>query len=492
MTLVVPSQALAAPQPPSTVGAALSWLRAQQLPDGGYAGFSATSDPGATADAAVAFAAAGVDPDLVARDGTSIDQFLTSVAAQYGNTTGGAAKLTLAAVAGGLDPRAIGGVDLVAQMQRVYDAATGLYDQQLFVHAYAILALTAADQPVPPAALRALVTRQASNGGWGFTGSTDPSQADSNTTAVAIEALIAAGDRSNAAVDAGLGYLRAAQTADGSFVYQVGAESPPVGDANSTALAVQALIADGQDPNSDTWGRAVDALIRFQNPSGAFRYRDDTPGNNFLATAQALPAIAGKALPIRPGLGFGHASTRQRAMAPSAPKPGCNWVPQTQHNLCAGFRAFWLQFGGLAVYGYPLTDEFVENGITVQYFERARFEWHPGAWPAHYDVELGLLGDEITAGRRSSASFLGARPSEDGDCLYFPATDHNLCAGFRAYWEHFGGLAVYGMPITEEFTENGLRVQYFERARLEWHPRLAPSHYDVLPGRVGAELLEAH
>jgi Tol biopolymer transport system component len=34
-----------------------------------------------------------------------------------------------------------------------------------------------------------------------------------------------------------------------------------------------------------------------------------------------------------------------------------------------------------------------ENGLIVQYFQRARFEWH-GEHPAAYRVQLGLLGDE--------------------------------------------------------------------------------------------------
>ena len=36
---------------------------------------------------------------------------------------------------------------------------------------------------------------------------------------------------------------------------------------------------------------------------------------------------------------------------------------------------------------------------TVQYFERQRFEWHPGAWPDRYDVLLGRLGAQLLAGR---------------------------------------------------------------------------------------------
>jgi len=30
----------------------------------------------------------------------------------------------------------------------------------------------------------------------------------------------------------------------------------------------------------------------------------------------------------------------------------------------------------------------------VQYFERARFEWHPGSAPGRFDVLLGRLGAE--------------------------------------------------------------------------------------------------
>ncbi len=173
---------------------------------------------------------------------------------------------------------------------------------------------------------------------------------------------------------------------------------------------------------------------------------------------------------------------------PAAPKAGCTYFPQTQHNLCAGFQAYWNQFGGLAIYGYPLTEEFQQNGVTVQYFERARFEWHPGAWPARYDVLLGLLGNELTVGR-SGTAFQPAAASNSTDCTYFAATGHNLCGTFRTFWNEFGGLAVFGMPISEPFQENGVTVQYFERQRFELHPGAWPQHHDVLLGRVGAEVL---
>ena len=56
----------------------------------------------------------------------------------------------------------------------------------------------------------------------------------------------------------------------------------------------------------------------------------------------------------------------------------------------------WQNNGGLFVNGYPITDEFEQQlpdgkAYTVQYFERARFEFHPEN-PPPYNVLLGALG----------------------------------------------------------------------------------------------------
>lgn len=73
------------------------------------------------------------------------------------------------------------------------------------------------------------------------------------------------------------------------------------------------------------------------------------------------------------------------------------YFPETGYSVSGGFRAYWEQFGGLAIFGYPITGEYQQNGVTVQLFERARFEWHPGSWPERFDVQLGLLGVELLA-----------------------------------------------------------------------------------------------
>jgi hypothetical protein len=172
-------------------------------------------------------------------------------------------------------------------------------------------------------------------------------------------------------------------------------------------------------------------------------------------------------------------------------RPNVTFFPETGHTLRGGFRAYWNQFGGLAVFGFPLTEEFQENGLTVQYFERARFEWHPGAYPARYDVLLGRLGAIVATARGLNGTAAFQPKAANPSCTFYPQTGHNLCGGFRAYWNQFGGLAVYGFPISDEFKDpvTGLTVQYFERQRFEWQPGTWPERYDVLLGRLGYEAL---
>src|SRR3954447_1378119 len=81
--------------------------------------------------------------------------------------------------------------------------------------------------------------------------------------------------------------------------------------------------------------------------------------------------------------------------------PNVLYFPVVGHSLQGGFRTYWEAHGGLEQFGYPLTEEFwatppgsLGPNYTTQYFERARFEWHPENKPP-YDVLLGLLGTEV-------------------------------------------------------------------------------------------------
>jgi hypothetical protein len=74
---------------------------------------------------------------------------------------------------------------------------------------------------------------------------------------------------------------------------------------------------------------------------------------------------------------------------------------QTGHTLGGVFKTYWEQHGGLAQFGYPITEEYPEVSLTdgktyiTQYFERARFENHPENKGTQYEVLQGLLGREM-------------------------------------------------------------------------------------------------
>ncbi len=192
-----------------------------------------------------------------------------------------------------------------------------------------------------------------------------------------------------------------------------------------------------------------------------------------------------------------------RLPPPATPDPNRTYFPETGHYLAYGFRNYWQANGGLFVFGYPITEEFLEisptdgKAYTVQYFERARFEYHPEHRGTPYEVLLGLLGTQVTRGHNHPA-FNPVPPVESTqDRLYFPETGHTLSYGFKQYWERYGGLPVFGYPISEEFTEvnpidgKAYTVQYFERARFEYHPEYRGTPYEVLLGLLGTQVLKA-
>ncbi len=177
--------------------------------------------------------------------------------------------------------------------------------------------------------------------------------------------------------------------------------------------------------------------------------------------------------------------------------PNRVYFSQTGHYLSYGFLDYWRAHGGVQIFGYPLTEEINDHatGLTVQYFERAVFEWH-GDQPEGSRVELRRLGADLTQGR-ADAAFNKISAVSDNSCNFYSETGHRLCNGFRAYWQDNGGLAVFGFPISEEFTEKNpdtgksYTVQYFERARFEWHPENQGTPSEVLLGRLGAQAAQS-
>lgn len=89
------------------------------------------------------------------------------------------------------------------------------------------------------------------------------------------------------------------------------------------------------------------------------------------------------------------------ALTPVTPEQpaGRVYFVETQHSVGGPFLSYWQQEGGLEVFGYPLSEEYLgvspENGqvYRMQLFQRARFELHEDR-PAGEQVVLSLLGSE--------------------------------------------------------------------------------------------------
>lgn len=197
------------------------------------------------------------------------------------------------------------------------------------------------------------------------------------------------------------------------------------------------------------------------------------------------------------------------AMAPVPPGPMSSdqiYFPQTQHTLRGEFRRYWEQNGGLAIFGYPISEPFTERtvdgaNVTVQYFQRHRLELRPEN-PPPYQILLSRIGDHVLL-IQGRSWFTFPRSIHQEGCLFFPGTGHSVCDPFLSYWRTHGleldgnpsvsfeeSLALFGQPISQPQVEEiepgvSVTVQWFERARFEEHDRV------VLLGLLGEELVRA-
>ena len=200
---------------------------------------------------------------------------------------------------------------------------------------------------------------------------------------------------------------------------------------------------------------------------------------------RTTPDNIGTVLSTRFNIKFAYPYTRRHAPL-NLPNGQSVYFEQTGHNIRHGFLKYFNENGGVATFGLPLTEEFVHKGWTIQYFEKARMEFHPDKAGTRYEVQLGLINTELTTPRRP---FTGDVPFQSvPQHRFFPETGHSVHFSFLEFWEKQGGLDRFGYPISQEVTENGRTVQHFQRARFEYYPD-APLDKRVQLASVGTELL---
>lgn len=201
----------------------------------------------------------------------------------------------------------------------------------------------------------------------------------------------------------------------------------------------------------------------------------------------------------------------------------CAYFQATQLTIAGKIYRYWQQNGGLSVFGYPISpascipnpDPNGSGQLFAQWFERQRMEYHPENAGTKYEILLGRLGAERAAAPQGSSvdapqkAFETVGGASDGSCVFFPQTKHQICGELGRYYFFDGSqaalpprpgapasqlspLELLGYPVTEAFATtcdgNPCTVQYTERARLEYQPKIADEKYKVLQGLLGNEI----
>lgn len=208
-------------------------------------------------------------------------------------------------------------------------------------------------------------------------------------------------------------------------------------------------------------------------------------------TAQLTNGPTATPLGLTTGAGQQVGSQTGRGPASEGDVDALGSIPGIDGNVSQLFLPYYNQHGGVRIFGYPISQLMTVNGRQVQWFERARLEYWPEYQSSAYEVQPGLVGVEYTDGRQfPTQSFFTNRPG----LRYFGETSHGVGGRFLDFWETHGGLDIFGYPLSDEVieilpeTNRYHTVQYFQRARLEWHPEYAGTQDEIQIGLLGRAL----
>jgi len=300
--------------------------------------------------ASLALDAAGL-PLTAENDGGAIKAKQTNIEESgVGVSTTDYDSLLLGVIAAGQNPRSFGRVDLLSCLLaserpngKFADRVSGGGEDLVNAQLWSIIALHAAGQSIPNAdeALTWLTAHQHQDGSFNWSVSAmDP---DIDTTAMALLAYHALGqDGTNPAVQRAFQFLQHVEQQSGAFG-DAGQAS-----AESTAVVVETLVASGMDPTSSPWqkaqGNPVQALLSFRTKDGSFSHVSGGTGN-IMATVQAVTALGdyGKGQSIYDGL------FSKNTIVKESWKPAFNDLPLSNPNYAN--LSLLVGMGVLAGYG---------------------------------------------------------------------------------------------------------------------------------------------
>lgn len=143
--------------------------------------------------------------------------------------------------------------------------------------------------------------------------------------------------------------------------------------------------------------------------------------------------------------------------------------PQTGYKVADPFIQYFDAHGGLDALGQPSEDQHTEQGSLVQRFDKVSLRYHPEFKGSKYAIESVPAGSPF-ADPGAYLPFAPVPPSANSPTnRFFPQTGHSVSYAFLTYFDQHGGVDMFGYPRTEELTQDGRIVQWFQRAVFEYH-----------------------
>jgi hypothetical protein len=263
------------------------YLASRQRLSGGFSEPRSPASVSLTEWAVMGLAAAERNPATMHRSGGKTPTAFLAAHAGGWHDAYSLERGILGVVALGKNPASFAGRNLVRALRsKVHsNGRIGRFSNSTY---WGVLAFRAAGATPPSRSLAYIRSLQGTAGGYGYAPGTG---ADSNDTAAAVMALRAGGiPCAWKAVAHAYDYMSGLQRSDHGYALNASAGS----DSQSTSWVIQARIKCRLG-NS----RALDYLASRKRTNGSYEYRDGLVQTPAWVTAQVLPAVNGRAYPIR-------------------------------------------------------------------------------------------------------------------------------------------------------------------------------------------------
>lgn len=145
------------------------------------------------------------------------------------------------------------------------------------------------------------------------------------------------------------------------------------------------------------------------------------------------------------------------------------YIPETGHTVQFGFKSFWEATGEASYLGYPVTEEYVVDGTTYQFFERGQLRWEPGE-----KVGMIPVGERLAQRYNLDTSAVpqGSTPTYS-ESLFVPPQTPTPTTSTR----------VQPDPTAEKWIEVNLSTQYL----IAWQGDVRVNEAYVSTGKEGFE-----